>query len=119
MLFALRVGTVKQGNTFDPVSREGALIVKLEAEKLTPCIVRKSDGGFNYATTDIATVRSRVAEFHPERIVYVTDERQQLHFKQFFTVCAKLGYTTQLDHVWFGLMRLPEGTFSTRQGMSS
>ena len=95
---------------------EGALVVKLEDEGMPVCIVRKSDGGFNYATTDIATVRNRVAEFAPERIVYVTDERQQLHFKQFFTVCAKLGYTTHLEHVWFGLMRLPEGTFSTRQG---
>jgi len=98
------------------VESEGALVVKLEAEGMPVCIVRKSDGGFNYAATDIATVRSRAAEFAPDRIVYVTDERQQLHFKQFFTVCAKLGYTTHLEHVWFGLMRLPEGTFSTRQG---
>ncbi len=95
---------------------EGALIVKLEAEKLTPCLVRKSDGGYNYATTDIATVLGRTAEFKPDAIVYVTDERQQLHFKQFFTVCRKLGLTTKLQHVWFGLMRLPEGTFSTREG---
>ena len=98
------------------VESEGALVVKFEEEGLPVCIVRKSDGAFNYATTDIATVRSRVAEFAPDRIVYVTDERQQLHFKQFFTVCAKLGTTTHLEHVWFGLMRLPEGTFSTRQG---
>lgn len=98
------------------VESEGALVVKLEDEGMPVCIVRKSDGGFNYATTDIATVRSRVSEFNPDRIVYVTDERQQLHFKQFFTVCAKLGCTTHLEHVWFGLMRLPEGTFSTRQG---
>ena len=95
---------------------EGALIVKLEAEKLTPCIVRKSDGGYNYATTDIATVLGRTAEFKPDAVVYVTDERQQLHFKQFFTVCRKLGVSTKLQHVWFGLMRLPEGTFSTREG---
>ena len=98
------------------VESDGALVVKLEDEGMPVCMVRKSDGGFNYAATDIATVRSRVAEFAPERVVYVTDERQQLHFKQFFTVCAKLGYTTRLEHVWFGLMRLPEGTFSTRQG---
>jgi arginyl-tRNA synthetase len=98
------------------VESDGALVVKLEDEGMPVCIVRKSDGGFNYAATDIATVRSRVAEFNPDRIVYVTDERQQLHFKQFFAVCAKLGCTTHLEHVWFGLMRLPEGTFSTRQG---
>ncbi|MCL1857285.1 MAG: arginine--tRNA ligase [Kiritimatiellaeota bacterium] len=97
---------------------EGALVVNLDAEGLGVAIVRKRDGAYNYATTDIATVLSRVDEFAPEKIIYVTDERQQLHFKQFFTVCRKLGVpeTTQLEHVWFGLMRLPEGTFSTRQG---
>jgi arginyl-tRNA synthetase len=97
---------------------EGAQIVKLEAEGLPVCLIQKSDGGYNYATTDLATVQSRMEEFKPYRVVYVTDERQQLHFKQFFTICQKLGWTSpgQLVHVWFGLMRLPEGTFSTRQG---
>jgi arginyl-tRNA synthetase len=98
------------------VESEGALVVKLDEEKLPVCIVRKSDGGFNYATTDLATVRSRVEEFGPAKIVYITDERQQLHFKQFFAVCRRLGYETELVHVWFGLMRLPEATFSTREG---
>jgi len=95
---------------------EGATVVFLEEEKLPVCIVRKSDGGFNYATTDITTVASRIEEFHPDRIIYVTDERQQLHFEQFFAICRKLGYETDLQHVWFGLMRLPDATFSTRQG---
>ncbi len=95
---------------------EGATVVFLEEEKLPVCIVRKSDGGFNYATTDITTVASRVEEFQPDKIIYVTDERQQLHFKQFFTICGKLGYDVDLEHVWFGLMRLPDATFSTRQG---
>lgn len=98
------------------VESEGAQVVDLEEDKLGVCIVRKRDGGFNYATTDLATVFSRVREFHPETILYVTDERQQRHFKQFFTVCEKLGEAVSLQHVWFGLMRLPEGTFSTRQG---
>ena len=95
---------------------EGALVVKLEEEKLPLCIVKKSDGAFNYATTDIATVLHRVDEFHPSRILYVTDERQQLHFKQFFAVARRMGVHGSLVHIWFGLMRLPEGTFSTRQG---
>jgi len=95
---------------------EGALVVFLEEEKLPVCIVQKRDGAFNYATTDVATVLSRVEEFAPAKIVYVTDERQQLHFRQIFAVCRRLGCGVQLDHVWFGLMRLPEGTFSTRQG---
>jgi arginyl-tRNA synthetase len=95
---------------------EGATVVDLEAEGLPLCLVRKSDGGFNYAASDLATVRSRVEEFQPERIVYVTDERQQLHFRQVFAICRRMGVVTRLDHVWFGLMRLPEGTFSTREG---
>ena len=95
---------------------EGALIVKLEDQKLPPCIVRKSDGGYNYATSDLATVQSRIAEFKPDAIIYVTDERQQLHFKQFFAIAHKAGWQTRLEHVWFGLMRLPDATFSTRQG---
>jgi arginyl-tRNA synthetase len=95
---------------------EGALVAFLDEEKLPPCIVQKSDGAFNYATTDLATIESRVREFNPDKIVYVTDERQQLHFNQVFTLARKLGCKTVLEHVWFGLMRLPEGTFSTRQG---
>jgi arginyl-tRNA synthetase len=95
---------------------EGALVAFLEDEKLPPCIVKKSDGGFNYATTDIATVFSREAEFHPDGILYVTDERQQLHFRQFFALAKKAGAQTPLRHIWFGLMRLPEGLLSTRKG---
>lgn len=95
---------------------DGALIVDLEEDGMPICIVRKSDGGYNYATTDLATVESRIEEFSPERIIYVTDERQQLHFRQFFTIAGKLGMDAKLVHVWFGLMRLPEATFSTREG---
>jgi len=98
------------------VESEGATVVFLEEEALPVCIVRKSDGGFNYATSDLATVAARVEEFSPERIIYVTDERQQLHFKQVFAICRRLGHTVGLDHIWFGLMRLPEATFSTREG---
>ncbi|MDF7799202.1 arginine--tRNA ligase [Pontiellaceae bacterium B1224] len=95
---------------------DGALIVDLEEDGMPICIVRKSDGGYNYATTDLATVESRIEEFDPDRIIYVTDERQQLHFKQFFTIAKKLEMEANLVHVWFGLMRLPEATFSTREG---
>jgi len=95
---------------------DGATICNLEDDGLAVAIVRKSDGGFNYTTTDIATVASRTKEFTPAEIIYVTDERQQLHFRQFFHICNKLGIETKLTHVWFGLMRLPEATFSTREG---
>ena len=97
---------------------DGAWIVDMKDEGLEVAIVRKRDGGFNYTSTDIATVKSRTEEFDPARIIYVTDDRQQLHFKQFFAICGKLGFCAKaaLQHVPFGLMRLPEGTFSTRQG---
>lgn len=95
---------------------EGALIVRFEEEKLPIAIVRKSDGGFNYTTSDLACVDSRVADYAPERIIYVTDERQQLHFKQFFTISRKLGVTAQLVHVWFGLMSYQGKAISTREG---
>jgi len=95
---------------------EGALVVKFEAEKLPVAIVQKSDGGFNYTTSDIACVESRVKDYDPERIIYVTDDRQQLHFRQFFIICAKLGYTTKLVHVPFGLMSYGGKAISTREG---
>ena len=95
---------------------EGALIVNLEKEGLGVAIVRKSDGGFNYTTSDLACVDSRVRDYDPERIIYVTDDRQQLHFKQFFNICGKLGYKVKLVHVPFGLMSYGGKAISTREG---
>lgn len=95
---------------------EGALIVELNAEKLGVAIVRKSDGGYNYTTSDLACVQSRVNDYDPERIVYVTDDRQQLHFKQFFSICDKMGYKVKLIHVPFGLMSYQGKAISTREG---
>jgi len=95
---------------------DGAQVVFLDDAREDVCIVQKRDGGFNYTTTDLATVISRIEEFSPDKIVYVTDERQQRHFKHFFEVCERAGWKTDLVHVWFGLMRLPGATFSTREG---
>ena len=98
------------------VESEGALVVNLEEEKLGVAIVRKSDGGYNYTTSDLACVESRVSEYDPERIIYVTDARQQLHFKQWFNIAGKMGYTTKLVHVPFGLMSYQGKAISTREG---
>jgi arginyl-tRNA synthetase len=99
---------------------EGAVVVTFDkatdGEALPPLLVRKADGAFLYGTTDIATVFYREGRWDPERVLYVTDERQQLHFRQFFAACRRLGARARLEHVWFGLLRLPEGTFSTRDG---
>ncbi len=96
---------------------EGALVVDLSDEKLGVAIVRKSDGGYNYTTSDLACVESRVGEYSPERIIYVTDDRQQLHFRQFFSIAAKMGYSgVKLVHVPFGLMSFKGKAISTREG---
>ncbi len=88
------------------------------SDELPPFLVRKGDGGFNYGTTDVAGLIYRIERWHPAQIVIVTDERQQLHFKQLFATAHRLGLDAdcKLVHVPFGLMRLPEGTISTREG---
>ena len=98
------------------VESDGALVVNLEEEKLGVAIVRKSDGGYNYTTSDLACVEMRVKEYNPERIIYVTDARQQLHFKQWFNIAGKMGHTTKLVHVPFGLMSYQGKAISTREG---
>ena len=99
---------------------QGAVIVTFtkerDGEALPPMLIRKADGGFLYGTSDIAAMRYRMGRWSPARILIVTDERQQLHFRQLFAVARRLGVPAKLEHVWFGLMRLPEGTFSTRDG---
>lgn len=99
---------------------QGAVIVTFtkerDGEAMPPMLIRKADGGFLYGTSDIAAMRYRMGRWSPSRILIVTDERQQLHFRQLFAVARRLGVPARLEHVWFGLMRLPEGTFSTRDG---
>ncbi len=98
------------------VESEGALVVNLENEKLGVAIVRKSDGGYNYTTSDLACAELREKEYAPERIIYVTDARQQLHFKQWFNIAGKMGSRATLVHVPFGLMSYQGKAISTREG---
>ena len=84
---------------------EGAVVVFFRddpelADK--PLIIRKRDGGFNYATTDVATVNYRVNELEADTIWYVVGAPQTLHFKQIFGVARREGYTTHLRHIVFG-----------------
>ena len=67
-----------------------------------PLIIRKRDGGFNYATTDVATVDYRVNELKADAIWYVVGAPQTLHFKQIFDIARREGYTTDLRHIVFG-----------------
>jgi len=94
-----------------------ALIVKFENEKYPPYIVQKSDGTTMYSTRDLASIRDRIEKYQPEKIVYVVDVAQSLHFNQLFEAARLLGYTgADLVHVVFGRMQMPEGRMSTRKG---
>ena len=85
-----------------------------------PIIVRKSDGGFLYSTTDLAALRYRIKNLKADRVIYVTDARQKLHFQQIFALARKANFvkpTTDLDHVAFGSMLGKNGKpFKTREG---
>jgi arginyl-tRNA synthetase len=84
---------------------EGAVVVFFHddpelADK--PLIIRKRDGAFNYATTDVATIDYRVNELKADAIWYVVGAPQTLHFKQIFAVARREGYTADLRHIIFG-----------------
>jgi arginyl-tRNA synthetase len=87
--------------------------------KPNPCLIQKSDGGFNYATTDLATLAYRLETWTPDEITYVTDGRQQLHFRQLFAVFRRWHpeVKVKLAHVWFGSILGEDGRpFRTRSG---
>jgi arginyl-tRNA synthetase len=85
-----------------------------------PVIIRKSDGAYLYSTTDLAAIRHRVGELKADRILYVTDSRQTLHFRQMFAVARRVGFAPEsvsLEHVGFGMMLGADGRpFRTREG---
>ena len=84
---------------------EGAVVVFFrDIPELTdkPCIIRKSDGGFNYATSDIATVEYRINELKRDTIWYVVGAPQTLHFKQIFEIARREGYKADFHHIPFG-----------------
>ena len=85
-----------------------------------PVIVQKADGGFLYATTDLAALRYRAGTLKADRILYFVDQRQALHFQQVFAVARKAGFVpegTEMAHLGFGTMNGPDGKpFKTRAG---
>lgn len=107
------------------VESEGALCVfpegfkNKEGERL-PLIVQKSDGAYLYATTDLAAIRYRVKQLKADRIIYVTDARQSLHFEMVFATAKMAGWAkpeTELIHVTFGSVLGEDGKpLKTREG---
>jgi arginyl-tRNA synthetase len=101
---------------------EGALAVFFDDVaqlKASPALIQKSDGAFNYATTDLATLQYRLEMWKPDEIVYITDGRQQLHFQQVFAAFRRWRPEAKvaLAHVWFGSILGEDGKpFKTRSG---
>ena len=84
-----------------------------------PALVQKADGAANYTTTDLATIEYRIKTWSPDEIIYVTDGRQQLHFRQLFSIFRRWHpeAKARLAHVWFGTILGEDGRpFRTRSG---
>ena len=103
---------------------EGAMVVDVAEETdkapMPPVIIKKSDNSSIYATTALATIIQREQDFHPDRIWYVVDKRQELHFTQVFRCAKKAGLvpeSTELAHLGFGTMNGSDGKpYKTRDG---
>ena len=87
---------------------QGAVVVNNSAISEEPFLIRKSDGAFLYGTTDLAALRSRIRDLHADRILYVTDGRQQLHFRWLFDTAQRWKQKVALEHVWFGTILGPD-----------
>ena len=103
------------------VESQGARIIDLEDKGInTPCIIEKSNGSTTYATRDLAAILYRARTYDFDKALYLTSYEQTLHFKQVFEVAKLLGidekYTNGLVHVPFGMVLLPTGKMSTREG---
>ena len=106
------------------VESNGATVMYVQEEgdkkEIPPVMLVKSGGGFLYATSDIATIDYRVKEFQADRICYVVDKRQSLHFEQVFRAVKKSGIAPEnvlLEHVGFGTVNGPDGKpYKTRDG---
>lgn len=100
---------------------QGAKIVDLTEEGIdTPCIIQKADGTSIYATRDLAAILYRIKTYDFDKCLYVVGEEQSLYFKQIFAIAKILGvdekYVKGLEHVNYGMIRLPEGKMSSRKG---
>jgi arginyl-tRNA synthetase len=101
---------------------DGALIVRVDGVP-EPCLVRKRDGGYLYATTDLAAIRRRVQQFGADRVIYCVDARQSLHFRQVFGAAERAGFASReghavrLEHAAFGTVLGPDNRpLKTRSG---
>ena len=122
---ALATGVARHEKPLEPVrtgedeklADETVVLIPLEEQGIkTPLILQKSDGTSLYATREIACAEYRIETWHPERILYVVGNEQELYFRQLNAAMKLLGHDTPCVHVSFGLVRLAEGRMSTREG---
>ncbi len=104
-----------------PPEQDPFLIKDQDGWRPNPALVQKSDGAANYTTTDLATLQYRAETWQPDEVVYVTDGRQQQHFRQLFAIFRRwkpeLASRMRLAHVWFGAILGENGKpFATRSG---
>lgn len=103
---------------------QGALVIDVQEEsdtkEIPPCMVQKSDGASLYGTTDLATLVQRQRDYQPDKVIYLADKRQELHFVQVFRAAKKSGIVpehTGLSFLGFGTMNGKDGKpFKTREG---
>ena len=96
---------------------QGAKVVFFnEEDNLYPCIVQKKDGAYLYSTSDIATIKFRKNTYDVNKLIYLTDSRQQDHFKQVFKITDMLDWNIEKYHIWFGIIRFADAILSTRKG---
>ena len=105
------------------VESEGAIVVPVaedgDTKPVPPLLLSKSDGAALYATTDLATLQDRICRLGAQRVVYVVDQRQALHFEQVFRAARKAGFAkdVRLDHIGFGTVNGKDGkALKTREG---
>ena len=102
---------------------DGARIIRVakdsDKKEMPPLMLFKRDGAVTYGTTDLATILDRMQSENPDRIIYVVDQRQRLHFEQVFRAAERAGFIDEdrLEHLWFGTMNGKDGKpFKTREG---
>lgn len=96
---------------------EGAYVVNYDDPSIAPFVVQKKDGATLYSTRDFATLKYRINEWHPARILYVVDVAQTMHFRQLFTAAKRFPwYHDECKHIIFGRMQMKDEKMSTRKG---
>jgi arginyl-tRNA synthetase len=95
---------------------EGAVVVEFEDDTLPTFLILKSDGTAVYSTWDLVLAQKKEQDYAPDRQLIITDNRQDLHFRQVFATLKKLGFQKVMHHLSYDIVALPDGAMSSRAG---